>query len=237
MRGVIRPSSEEARPSDVTTSAAGIDPHVTPALVRHRRVYEHPPPAFNTNREASVYRVLQDMKRPRQHGRPIDLEQREPVPARKGGACVDVPAVAELLHLLNNEMPVHQGAKPIDWSAAMPVHLFLGRINAKQRSVADVRRPRLKHRGRDRPVRHVGVHEAHRTVRGLARHRELYSGARGAPAPVLRARYAEQPVRWTHTCGESPQIRRSQSIRSLRFRLQDRSDQIPRVLRLGRWPR
>ena len=117
----------------------------------------------------------------------VDVKQREPVPARKGRTRVDVPAIADPLHLVHHEVPVHQCPKPRDRPAAVAANLLLRRIGAKQRNVDMIRRPRLEHRRRDGPVRmrNIRMHEADRTVGGLNRHRDRHACKRGTPAPVL----------------------------------------------------
>ena len=58
------------------------------------------------------------------------MKQREPVPARKGRTRVDVPAIADPLHLVHHEVPVHQCPKPRDRPAAVAANLLLRRIGA-----------------------------------------------------------------------------------------------------------
>ena len=96
------------------------------------------------------------------------MKQREPVAARKGRTRVDVPAIADQLHLVDHEVPVHQGTKPRDRPAAVAANLILRRINAKKGNVDMVRRPGLEHGRRDGPVRmrNVRMHEADRTIVG-----------------------------------------------------------------------
>ena len=121
-----------------------------------------------------------DLERPRANAPRVDVKQHEPVPARKGGTRVDVPAIGEPLHLVHHEVPVHQGPKPRDRLAAVAANLILRRINAKKRNVDMARRPGLEHRRRDGPVgmRNVRMHEADRTVGSLDRHRERHAGTR-----------------------------------------------------------
>ena len=108
---------------------------------------------------------LVDVERPRAKAPRVDVKQREPVAARKGRTRVDVPAIADQLHLVDHEVPVHQGTKPRDRPAAVTANLFFGGINAKQGNVDMVRRPGLEHRRRDGPIRmrDVRMHEADRT--------------------------------------------------------------------------
>ena len=94
-----------------------------------------------------------NVERPRAQLRGIHLNEAEAVPACKGGTRVDVPAIGEPLHLVQHEVPVHQGPKPRDRPAAVAANLILGRIGAKKRNVDMVRRPRLEHPRRDGPVR------------------------------------------------------------------------------------
>ena len=69
-------------------------------------------------------------------------------------------------------------------------------IEAKQRNVDMVRRPRLEHRRRNGPVRmrNIRMHEADRTVGGLDRHRDRHAGKRSTPAPVLGAGNTPEPL-------------------------------------------
>ena len=140
--------------------------------------------------------LLVDFERPRANPPRVDVKQREPVPARKGRTRVDVPAIGEVLHLVDHEVPVHQGPKPRDRPAAVAANLILGRIAAKQRNVDMVRGPGLEHGRRDGPIRmrNVRMHEADRTVGGLDRHRDRHAGKNGTPAPVLGAGNTPEPL-------------------------------------------
>ena len=164
---------------------------------------------------------LVDVERPRPNAPRVDMKQREPVPARKGGTGVDVPAIGDPLHLVHHEVPVHQGPKPRDRPAAVAANVIFGGIKTKQRDVDVVLGPRLEHRRRDGPVemRKVSApppgcsrcarplcspHEG-RTPPGRARrtrrgHRAGAVECAKAPAAQGRAREL-QPVQGGSACG------------------------------------
>ena len=71
----------------------------------------------------------------------VDVQEGEPVTAGEARPGIDVPAVREVLHLIHDEMPMHQRPKPVDRLAAVPEHFNLGPVDAKQRDVDVSGRP------------------------------------------------------------------------------------------------
>ena len=89
--------------------------------------------------------LLVDVERPRAKAPRVDVKLREPVPARKGGTRVDVPAIGEAFHLVHHEVSVHQGRRPATGRLRWRRTSCSGASGPNSAMSTWSRRPRLNH--------------------------------------------------------------------------------------------